>query len=92
MPKYLFLSQITQPPYEVECYKYNDRIDKVFKYKMYRKDDFDIMHIHFDYVKQHVSVAFPSKILLENIPQNIKYEINSKYCPDVIMGNIEIGQ
>ena len=75
--------------YEEEYY---DELDNIFDYDLYEVNDKVLLKIHFDYIKQHSIIAFPTPIFLQNLNENkfISYKITSKYYPDVVNGEIEL--
>ncbi len=76
-------------PYEEE---YFDELDNIFDYDIYEVNDKILLKVHFDYIKQHSIIAFPTPIFLQNLSENIfiLYKITSKHCPDVVNSEIEL--
>lgn len=71
---------------------YLDKLRPIFCYEYFRKDDKDILKFHINYLKQHTAMAFPSYLIFNKVPTIIKYEISSKFSPDVATGKIVILQ
>ena len=93
-----YINPISQPiginflnntDYEEE---YFDELDNIFDYDIYEVDDKILLKAHFDYIKQHSIVAFPTPIFLQNLSENqiIPYKITSKHYPDIVEGEIEL--
>ena len=72
--------------------EYFDELDNIFDYDIYEVNDKILLKVHFDYIKQHSMIAFPTPIFLHNLSENkfISYKITSKHYPDVINGEIEL--
>ena len=52
---------------------------------------YEIIKCHFDYIKQHQRIAFPTWLFLKNIENSeikITYEITSQNVADVLKGEI----
>ena len=78
-----------QRNYEEE---YFEELAGIFDYEIYDVNDKVIVKVHFDYIKQHNIVAFPTPLFVQNMEDNvlIPYKITSKHNPDVTEGEIEI--
>jgi len=72
-----------QRDYEEE---YLDDLNNAFDYDYYRNDNELTVNVHFDYIKQHTAVAFPTPIFITNEIDNIEYKITSKNNPEIITG------
>ena len=72
--------------------EYFDELDNIFDYDIYEVNDKILLKVHFDYIKQHSIIAFPTPIFLQNLSENIfiLYKITSKHCPDVVNSEIEL--
>jgi hypothetical protein len=66
--------------------KYND----AFCYDYYEQKDSIVLKLHFEYIKQHTTIAFPSVMFVKEDINRIKYTIKSKNNPDVVEGVIEV--
>ena len=80
-------------PYQTVDYEegYRDTISDIFEYKYFEDGEYQIIKCHFDYIKQHQRVAFPTWIFLKNIDESdikISYEITSKNAADISKGEI----
>lgn len=71
---------------------YLDELRPIFCYECFPKEDNDILKFHINYLKQHTAMAFPSYLVFNKVPTIIKYEISSKFSPDIITGKITILQ
>lgn len=72
--------------------EYFDELDSIFDYDIYEVNDKILLKVHFDYIKQHSVIAFPTPIFLRNLVENkfISYKITSKHYPDIVNGEIEL--
>lgn len=72
--------------------EYFEELDNIFCYDIYDVNDKILLKVHFDYIKQHSTIAFPTPIFLKNLSENksISYKITSKHYPDVVNGEIEL--
>lgn len=71
---------------------FTEEMDRLFAYQYYSESDKDIIKFDVPYIKQHTSVAFPSRLFV-SIPtgkEHIHYKIISKHSPDVITGVFQI--
>ena len=69
---------------------YRETLEEIFDYKYFEDGEFQIVKCHFDYIKQHQRVAFPTWIFMKNVGSKVKimYEITSKNISDVLKGEI----
>ena len=70
-----------------------DGVEKDFYIdEIYEVNDKILLKVHFDYIKQHSVIAFPTPIFLRNLVENkfISYKITSKHYPDIVNGEIEL--
>ena len=70
--------------------EYRETLTDIFDYKYYEDDEYEIIMCHFDYIKQHQKIAFPTWLFLKqnNSETKILYEITSKNVADVLTGEI----
>lgn len=71
--------------------QYREIILDIFDYKYFEDGEYQIIKCHFDYIKQHQRIAFPTWLFLKNIEDSeikITYEITSKNVADVLKGEI----
>lgn len=73
-----------------ELQKYTDELDRLFCYEFFSKDDKDIIKFHIGYLKHHTTMAFPSVLVFNKVPDFIEYEISSKHSQDVMKGKFTI--
>lgn len=67
-----------------------NEVNNIFCYEFYQSGQHTFLKLHFDYIKQHTSVAFPSVLILKSSIKNIEYDITSKYNPNVIHSILRI--
>lgn len=67
-----------------------EKLNRIFCYEYYEKEDVDILVFHIGYLKHNTVMAFPSVLVFKEIPDFIDYEISSKYVADVVKGTVEI--
>ena len=86
---YKALNPFSGRDYEKE---YRDTLNEIFEYKVYPDGNYVIVKVHFDYIKQHQNVAFPTWIFINNpdIGLKAKYRIISKNNRDVIERQMDI--
>ena len=84
------IAYTTRPGYEDQKYNYKNSLEHIFIYKNFTNSEFDILRFGIEYLKHKSSMAFPSILMFENVPQTIEYEITSKYIPDVVKGKIHL--
>ena len=70
--------------------EYMEKLNRIFCYEYYEKEDVDILVFHIGYLKHNTVMAFPSVLVFKEIPDFIDYEISSKYVADVVKGTVEI--
>lgn len=63
--------------------KYNNLVEDVFCYDIRDNSTEDILCFNIPYLKQNTKMFFPSLLFFKSIPQYIRYEIRSKYSPNV---------
>ena len=68
----------------------NDDLERIFCYEYFSKDDCDIFTFHISYLKHNTAMAFPSVLVLKEVPESIEYEISSKFVANIVKGKIEI--
>ncbi len=76
--------------YEEHQEQYEDRLNRIFCYQYFFKEDKDIVLFHINYLKHNTTISFPSVLVFKNVPKEIEYIITSKHMPDVIKGKMEI--
>jgi hypothetical protein len=71
---------------------YRDTLNDIFEYKVYPDGDYVIVKVHFDYIKQHQNVAFPTWLFIKNPDEGLKarYRIISKNNRNVIERQVDI--
>ena len=74
--------------YESNKYQYENRLERLFCYRTYEKEDGDVISFHVDYLKHNTSMAFPSVLVFDDVPETIEYEITSKHISEVIKGKV----
>lgn len=95
IPKYipqdmgLFTSQKDYDDFKIE---YIDDLKRIMCFEVFKNEEYDVFRFKIRYLKQHAKMLFPSKVFLNNNSFRIKYEISSKYSPDVIEGDLIIEQ
>lgn len=70
---------------------YRETLTEIFDYKYFEDGEHLIIKCHFDYIKQHQRVAFPTWLFLKNSEDSdirITYEITSQNAADVLKGEI----
>lgn len=70
--------------------EYKEEIDIIFCYQEFENEEFDILRYNQKYLKHNTNMSFPSLIVLNSLPQKIKYKIRAKYHPSIIEGDIAI--
>ena len=72
--------------------EYRDTLRDIFEYQIYPDDEEVIVKVHFDYVKQHQSAAFPTWFFIKKPDEglNIKYTITTRNNKNVIERQIDI--
>ncbi|MCM3745106.1 hypothetical protein M3193_13280 [Sporosarcina luteola] len=69
--------------------EYLESIDNVFCYEHFQDDGYDVICYKQSYIKQNTNVFFPSIIVFHSLPDTIRYEISSKFFPEVIEGELK---
>ena len=67
---------------------YIEMLDSIFDYGYYVDNDNIVLKIHFDYLKHHNAMAFPSVIFVDENLSSIQYSITSKHNGEVVKGTI----
>lgn len=92
--EYTFTNPLNPPSareeYKSSKTKYMDEINQLFCYKLFEKEDCDVLTFHVNYLKHNTRMAFPSVLIFHDAPESIDYEMTSKHSPNVIKGKIEI--
>ena len=72
--------------------EYRDTLRDIYEYQIYPDDKDVIVKVHFDYVKQHQSAAFPTWFFIKKPDEglNIKYTITTRNNKNVIERQIDI--
>ena len=67
-------------------------MNDIFEYDVYEDGSEIILKVHFDYLKQHQTAAFPTWIFFKNINEDfmVKYKITSKKNKEIIEREIQI--
>ena len=86
----LFGRASAQDEYKKHKDQFENELERIFCYKYYVKEEYDILTFHIGYLKHNTAIAFPSALVFRNVPDEIEYEISSKYVPNVIKGKIKI--
>lgn len=71
---------------------YHNSLESLFLYKVFEDEKNDILTFHIEYLKHNTSMAFPSVLMFKDTPVYIKYEISSKYIPEVLKGSLNFKQ
>jgi hypothetical protein len=85
-----FLRVSIQDEYMEHKQQYNDDLERIFCYEYFSKDECDIFTFHINYLKHNTAMAFPSVLVLKEVPESIEYEISSKFVANIVKGKIEI--
>ena len=85
-----FSSVSIQEEYEEHKQQYYDDLERIFCYDYFSKEDCDIITFHINYLKHNTAMAFPSVLVLKDVPESIEYEISSKFVANIVKGKIEI--
>ena len=64
--------------------------NELFPYFISTEDQFIILEIDFEKILQNTTISFPTVILLKKLIPCIKYEIRSKFIPEIITGVINL--
>lgn len=75
-----------------ELKEYRHRLNELFIYEVFEEDDYYIIRITFDYIKQHTIVSFPTMLFFSQLDREtaISYKIISKHTSDVFASEIKI--
>lgn len=79
-----------QDEYQKHIRKFKKNLERIFCYQHYVRDEYDILTFHIDYLKHNTAIAFPSVLVLKDIPEMVEYEMSSKFMPDIVKGKIKI--
>lgn len=88
-----FNRKTAKEEYEEEKGKYLDNVKAIFEYDLFpasEDEGEDIWKFNVRYLKQHTKMYFPSILFFRKLPDQIEYEIKSKYSKDVVKGEINI--
>ena len=69
---------------------YSNAISSIFCYDIIECENEDVLFFNISYLKQHTKMFFPSRLFFKKAPKSIKYEINSKHSPEIIIGELII--
>ena len=103
-PEYIdYISSLTNPaPHGIRIpsnfgnqtidYKkeYRNAMDSLFKYQIFHDCTRIILKVNFDYIKQHTSIAFPTKLFVSKSIKGITYKITSKHGAEIIEGSLSV--
>ncbi|WP_018932285.1 hypothetical protein [Gracilibacillus lacisalsi] len=67
---------------------YWNLIDDIFCYDSFQEEGYDVICYKQSYIKQKTNVYFPSIVIFRGVPKEIRYEISSKYYPEIIEGKL----
>ena len=70
--------------------EYQDMLERVFCYDIRGNEQDDILFFNIPYLKQNTKMFFPSYLFFIRKPKNLRYEIRSKYSPEVYRGTLEL--
>lgn len=84
------LGKSVDEEYEDDKKEYLSDVKEVFCYRYYTSDNHDIITFNIQYLKQNVSMYFPSMLIFKQIPEYFEYEIRSKFTSEVVKGKIEL--
>lgn len=79
-----------QDEYKKHKEQFKNELERIFCYQHYVKEECDILTFHIGYLKHNTAIAFPSALAFKDIPEEIGYEMSSKFVPNVIKGKIQI--
>lgn len=68
---------------------YLRHINELFCYNEYEDEDYNIFHFNLKYLKQNINMFIPTNIYFDILPDEIKYEIKSKYSAEIVKGTLE---
>lgn len=84
-----FTRQSEQEEYADSKQTYYDKINRIFCYNVFEKEEVDVLTFHISYLKHNTKMAFPSVLIFEEVPEFIEYEITSKHTSKVIKGKLK---
>ncbi|UNK19615.1 hypothetical protein MNQ98_06175 [Paenibacillus sp. N3/727] len=70
--------------------KYRSKFDSIFCYDVHERDNIDVISYKINYIKHGTAIFFPSKIIMNHIPNKITFEVSSKYSPNLVKGELHI--
>lgn len=70
--------------------EYQEMLENVFCYDLRENEKDDILFFKIPYLKQNTKMFFPSYLFFTKKPKNLRYEIRSKYSPEVYKGTLEL--
>ncbi|MBU3174938.1 hypothetical protein KPL47_00995 [Clostridium estertheticum] len=84
-----FGRQSSTEKFESEKKKYISKLNNIFCYDYYEKDEKDILVFNIKYLKQNTNMYLPTMLMLKKITVYIEYEIRSKHLPEIVTGRLE---
>lgn len=84
LPNMLLNNRSMSERYKYEKEEYLNDIKRIFCYEYYEEEGNTIIKFNLNYLKQNISMYFPSILLFRNQPKSVEYEIKSKYYPQII--------
>lgn len=75
---------------EEQRQEYDNYVERIFCYEIKVTKEFDVLCFNIPYLKQHTKMFFPSYLLFNDIPDEIRYVIRAKRSPDVYRGILTI--
>lgn len=90
IPKPIKLPTIgySSPSYKSYIEYFKEYVKYVADYEIIEEDDYCFFKYEQKNIKPNEVIALPSKILFRKIPDNIEYEIKTKYNPNIQKGKI----
>ncbi len=70
--------------------KYTNLVDNIFCYDIHDSKDEDILCFNVPYLKQNTKMFFPSFLFFSTPPKYVRYEIRSKYSPNVYTNEFKV--
>lgn len=72
--------------------EYRETLNEIFEYGVYENETETILKVHFDYLKQHQTAAFPTWIFFDGANEGfvLKYKITSKNSKDIVEREMEV--
>lgn len=80
----------TEKKLEQDRNEYTHNIETIFCYEFFQDDEYDIICYKQEYLKQNANIFLPSKLFFNSPPTEIKYEISSKHCAELIKGELKV--